>query len=138
MQLANSFLSVSFNKDHVSMSLYCYAGLAVIYLCLQIQLLFISVAAVTQVFRYCFSQSASYLNILAASICDGNLQLVALSDYYQYLASQLTVFNLAIITKLQLAQLDQMSFLCFVFYIIETRLVLNVFSSILKLYNSYS
>ena len=34
MQLANSFFSVTFNKDHVSMSLYCYAGLAVIYLCL--------------------------------------------------------------------------------------------------------
>ena len=29
MQLANSFLSVSFNKDHVSMSLYCYEGLAI-------------------------------------------------------------------------------------------------------------
>ena len=33
-KLANNFLSVSFNKDHVNMSLYCYAGLAVIYLCL--------------------------------------------------------------------------------------------------------
>ena len=31
-----------------------------------------------------------------------------------------------------------MSFLCFFFYIIETRLVQSVFSSILKLYNSYS
>ena len=50
----------------------------------------------------------SYLNsLLAASICvhDAKLQLVALCDYYQYLASQLTVFNLAIITKLQYGQL---------------------------------
>ena len=31
MQLTNNFLSVSFNKDHVSMSLYRYAGLAVSY-----------------------------------------------------------------------------------------------------------
>ena len=36
LQLANSFFSVSFNEDHVSMSLYCYPGLTVINLCLRI------------------------------------------------------------------------------------------------------
>ena len=43
MQLANSFFSVSFNKD-VSMSLYCYAGLAVIYVYKSSYCLFINLA----------------------------------------------------------------------------------------------